>query len=218
MELKSSKPVVASFGGAAASGGYYIACGADKIVSMPTTLTGSIGIFGLFPSAQALADKWGAHYDGVGTNKHSTLGTEVLTIPFLNWGLFPARPLDTLEHAMLQTYVERGYDRFVEACATGRGLPKSHIEGVGQGRVWTGAQAQALSLVDTLGTLQTAIEMAAKMANLSEYSVSEYPSPKDPVTLFTERLLGIAEAKFFPQELLGKEFNLFDVRQAIADF
>jgi len=225
-ELSKEKPVVASFGSAAASGGYYIACGANKIVASPTTLTGSIGIFGLFPSGEKLANKMGASYDGIGTNKNTLLGEQVLSIPFLGAGILPARPLNEGEHAMLQAYVERGYDVFLSRCAEGRNTSKAALDSIGQGRVWAGAQATSIGLADTLGGIETAVEMAANMANLADYSIEEYPRVKDPFERFFEEAFKYAKAKSlefvlgkenYENRLLLKALENHDYRQAISN-
>jgi len=225
-ELKEKKPVVVSMGDYAASGGYYISCNATKIVAQPNTLTGSIGIFGLYPSVEQLAKKMGAHFDGVGTNKHSLFGGGTLTIPLLELGLLPARPLDTDEGKMLQAYIEQGYDSFIGRCADGRGMTKEEINKIGQGRVWTGNQALALGLVDELGDLQKAIEIAAEEAELEDYSTSEYPLQKDFFTQLLEESMGNAKIQFLKafmgkeEFLLKQELNAWknmDFRQAIME-
>jgi signal peptide peptidase SppA, 67K type len=225
-ELKEKKPVIVSMGDYAASGGYYISCNATKIVAQPNTLTGSIGIFGLYPSVEQLAKKMGAHFDGVGTNKHSLFGGGTLTIPLLELGLLPARPLDTDEGKMLQAYIEQGYDSFIGRCADGRGMTKEEINKIGQGRVWTGNQALALGLVDELGDLQKAIEIAAEEAELEDYSTSEYPLQKDFFTQLLEESMGNAKIQFLKafmgkeEFLLKQELNAWknmDFRQAIME-
>jgi protease-4 len=223
--LSKEKPVIASFGSAAASGGYYIACGANKIVASPAALTGSIGIFGLFPSGEKLADKMGASYDGVGTNKNTLFGEQILSIPFLSLGILPARPLSEDEHAMLQAYVERGYDAFLSRCAEGRGMSKEALDSIGQGRVWLGAQAVGIGLADTLGGIETAVEMAASMANLEDYLIEEYPRAKEPFERFFEEAFKYAKAKSlefmlgkenYETSLLLKALENHDYRQAIV--
>ena len=223
-ELSKIKPVIASLGSAAASGGYYIACGANKIVASPATLTGSIGIFGLFPSGEKLANKMGASYDGIGTNKNTLLGEQVISIPFLGAGILPARPLNEGEFAMLQAYVERGYDAFLSRCAEGRNKSKAALDSVGQGRVWAGVQAISIGLADTLGGIETALEMAANMANLENYSIEEYPRAKDPFERFFEEAFRYAKVRSL-EFVLGKEnyeaglllkaLENYDYRQAI---
>jgi len=223
-ELSKVKPVIASFGSAAASGGYYIACGASKIVASPATLTGSIGIFGLFPSGEKLANKMGASFDGIGTNKNTLLGEQVLSIPFWGIGLLPARPLNEGEFNMLQAYVERGYDAFLSRCAEGRNKSKKSLDSIAQGRVWAGAQSVSIGLADTLGGIETAVEMAANMANLEDYSIEEYPRVKDPFERFFEEAFKYAKIRSL-EFVLGKEgyearsllkaLENYDYRQAV---
>jgi protease-4 len=223
-ELSKVKPVVASLGSYAASGGYYIACGANKIVSSPTTLTGSIGIFGLFPSGEKLADKVGAAYDGIGTNKNTLFGERILSIPFLEAGILPARPLNESEHAMLQAFVERGYSAFLSRCAEGRGMSVEALDSIGRGRVWAGAKAFEIGLADTLGGFETALEMAASLANLEYYYTEEFPKLKDPFDRFFEEIFGYVKFKAL-ELVLGKDgyetvrllnaLSNYDYRQAI---
>jgi protease-4 len=211
-ELSKIKPVVASFGSYAASGGYYIACGASKIVSSPATLTGSIGIFGLFPSGEKLANKIGASYDGIGTNKNTLLGEQILSVPFLGAGILPARPLSKSEHSMLQAYIERGYDTFLSRCAEGRNMSKESLDSIGQGRVWAGVQAVDIGLADTLGGIETAMEMAAVLADLEYYSVEEFPKQKDPFEKFFENLFKYVKTRSF-EFVLGKDG--YEIRQLL---
>lgn len=164
--LKEKKPVVISMGGMAASGGYYISCNASRIVAEPTTLTGSIGIFGMFPDAsELLTDKIGLRYDMVKTNKHADFGAQ-------------SRPINDEEGRMLQGYIERGYDLFTRRVAEGRKLSQDSVKVIGEGRVWTGEQALKIGLVDELGDLQTAIKAAAKLAKTTDYVIDTYPAPK----------------------------------------
>lgn len=158
--LKKKKPVIVSMGGYAASGGYYISCGADYIISEPTTLTGSIGIFGMVPDASGLLEgKLGLHFDAVSTNKA--------------YDLEPATGhLSPAAGAAMQAYVDRGYKLFISRVAAGRHMTAQRVNEIGQGRVWTGQQALALKLVDRLGTLDDAIVEAAKRAKLIDYEVT----------------------------------------------
>ena len=158
--LKKKKPVIVSMGGYAASGGYYISCGADYIISEPTTLTGSIGIFGMVPDASGLLEgKLGLHFDAVSTNKA--------------YDLEPATGhLSPAAGAAMQAYVDRGYKLFISRVAAGRHMTAQRVNEIGQGRVWTGQQALALKLVDRLGTLDDAIAEAAKRAKLIDYEVT----------------------------------------------
>ena len=179
-ELKKVKPVIASMGDYAASGGYYISSNADSIIASPTTITGSIGIFGMFYNAEKLAQKVGLHYDMVKTNRFSDFGNML-------------RAMTPGEKALMQANIERGYELFVNRCAVGRNMKAEDIKKVAEGRVWTGEQALSLGLVDKLGYMNDAIEMAANMAGLSEYSVVSYPEKKDAVTALMEGLTGGAQ-------------------------
>lgn len=173
MELKAKKPVVVSMGGMAASGGYYISAPADWIVAEPTTLTGSIGIFGMFPDMSGLlTEKLGIKFDEVKTNKHSAFGTQ-------------ARPFTDEEMKYLEAYIERGYKLFRNRVASGRPLTVEQVEAVAQGHVWLGQDALKIKLVDQLGNLDDAISKAATLAKLKEYHSEAYPAPAD----WTEQLL-----------------------------
>jgi protease-4 len=136
-DLKAGKPVVVSMGDMAASGGYYIACNADKIVAQPTTLTGSIGVFGAIPSFEGTAKKLGISTDEVKTNDFSDFGNVI-------------RPFNEREKQLLQSMVERGYDLFLTRCSEGRDMPKDSMALYAEGRVWTGNQAKEIGLVDEL--------------------------------------------------------------------
>ena len=223
-ELKAVKPVVVSMGTYAASGGYYISCSANKIISEPTTLTGSIGIFGLFPNGAQLAKKMGATYDGVSTNKFSDFGREILSIPFFGVGLLPARPLNKEESAKLQLFVERGYDTFISRCAEGREKTKEEIDAIGQGRVWTGKQALDLGLVDALGGVDLAVKTAAELAGIEKFDINEYPVKKDflmsllegSIENLGERIwMGIIGKETVLNKRMMKLWQNHDVRQAI---
>ena len=164
-ELKKEKPVIVSMGDYAASGGYYIACNADTIVAEPTTLTGSIGIFGMMPDMQGLAQKVGVSFDVVKTNEFSDMG-------------IPVRPMTESEKALMQAYVERGYDLFLTRVSEGRGMTKEAVDQVGQGRIWTGVRAKELGLVDELGGLDRALEIAVARAGVEGYTRMDYPAKK----------------------------------------
>jgi protease-4 len=163
MNLKAKKPVVVSMGGYAASGGYYISCGANYIYSDPTTITGSIGIFGMFPDFSGLlTDKLGVKFDEVKTNKLATFGTM-------------ARPFNAEELALLDQYIGRGYELFRKRVADGRKLPVAQVEEIAQGRVWLGNDALSIKLVDAIGSLDDAVKKAAKLAKIDEYYTANYP-------------------------------------------
>lgn len=164
-ELKKEKPVIVSMGDYAASGGYYISCNADTIVAEPTTLTGSIGIFGIVPSRAGLYRKIGLNFDVVKTNEHGDFG-------------MVSRNMNDSEKDLMQAYINRGYDLFLTRCAEGRGMTKEAIDHIGQGRVWTGARAKELGLVDELGGLDRAIEIAVEKAGVEAYTLMSYPAKK----------------------------------------
>ena len=162
-QLKAKKPVVVSMGGYAASGGYYISCNANYIYAEPTTITGSIGIFGMFPDFSGLlTEKLGVKFDEVKTNKHAAFGTM-------------ARPFNAEELALLDQYIGRGYELFRKRVADGRKQPVDKIEEIAQGRVWLGNDALKIKLVDAIGSMDDAIKKAAQLAKLDEYHASSYP-------------------------------------------
>ena len=194
MNIKSKKPIVVSMGGYAASGGYYISCAADWIVAEPTTLTGSIGIFGMFPDASELMnDKLGLNVATVKTNEYADIG-----------GYY--RPFNEKESALLQGYINRGYELFTKRCADGRGLSQDSIKVIGEGRVWTGVHAKKLGLVDQLGSLEDAIAVAKKKAKIEECTVKDYPAQKS----FIEQLM---EDKA-PENSIAET----QLKQALGDF
>ena len=177
--LKKKKTVVTSMGGMAASGGYYISCNSNWIVAEPTTLTGSIGIFGMIPDYSGLLkDKLGVKFDEVKTNKNSAFGTM-------------ARPMNEEEMHYLDTYVDRGYKLFRKRVADGRKLGVEAVEAVAQGRVWLGQDAFKNKLVDQLGSLDDAVAKAAKLAKLDKYHTSSYPAMPD----FFEQLMSNMDEK-----------------------
>ena len=162
-QLKTKKPVVVSMGGYAASGGYYISCNANYIYSEPTTITGSIGIFGMFPDFSGLlTDKLGVKFDEVKTNKHAAFGTM-------------ARPFNEEEMALLEQYIDRGYKLFRQRVADGRKMTVEQVEEIAQGRVWLGNDALPIKLVDAIGSLDDAVKKAAQLAKLDEYHATSYP-------------------------------------------
>jgi protease-4 len=183
-ELKKEKPVIVSMGGVAASGGYYISCAADMILAEPTTLTGSIGGFALIPEGVEMFKKVGVTWDGVKTNKYSDMevtcsvtGTKV-------------KPFSAEERQIIQAYTNRFIDVFYTRCADGRSKTKDEIDAIGQGRVWTGSQALQNGLVDKLGSLDDAIEIAAERAELTDYDLVSYPKKKEPFAQLMEELMG----------------------------
>jgi len=202
--LKEKKPVIVSMGDYAASGGYYISCAADYIVADPTTLTGSIGIFGMFPNMEELlTDKLGLHFDMVKTNKFADMGTL-------------ARPFNADERAAMQNYINNGYKLFVKRCADGRGMSVEAIEKIAEGRVWTGATAKELGLVDELGGLDKAIEIAAQKAEIEAYSLLTYPSKES----FFSSLMNEGKNNYIEGQLmetLGESYSSIKFIQSVKD-
>lgn len=196
LEVKKVKPVVVSMGDYAASGGYYISCAADWIVAEPTTLTGSIGIFGMFPSLEGLYGKVGLSHDVVKTNTFADFGTT-------------SRSMRADEKHLVQSYIERGYINFVRRCADGRGKTEKEIDAIAQGRVWTGEQALEIGLVDELGGLDKAIEVAAQRAKLVDYSLRNYPEERDFLTQFLEESMIDMKTKLMQSLLSETEFRHF---------
>lgn len=163
MAKADNKPVVVSFGDVAASGGYYIACGADSIFASPNTITGSIGVFGVIPNMESFfKNKLGITFDGVKTAPYADAGAVY-------------RPLNEAEQKMIQASIERTYLQFKQRVAQGRKKGINYIDSIAQGRVWSGQDALQLGLVDRIGNLQDAIASAARLAKLDEYGLKEYP-------------------------------------------
>ena len=191
-ELKAKKPVIVSMGDYAASGGYYISCVADTIVAEPTTLTGSIGIFGIIPNAKGLTDKIGLSYDVVKTNKYDDFGNIM-------------RPFNEDERSLLQMMITEGYDTFVSRCAEGRQMPKEAIEKIAEGRVWTGETAKKLGLVDELGGIDKALDIAVAKAGIEGYTVVSYPAKQD----FFSSLLDTKPTNYVESQLLKSKLGEF---------
>lgn len=192
-QLRKKKPVVVSMGGMAASGGYYMACGADYIFAEPTTLTGSIGIFGMVPDATGLlTDKLGLHFDVVKTNEASDFGAM-------------GRPFSAAETAAMQNYVERGYSLFLKRVAAGRKMKPEAVDRIAQGRVWTGSQALKIKLVDRLGTLDDAVAEAARRAGLKEYAVTEEPG----MSPWLDRLMKTAQGGDYLEQQLRATLGVY---------
>jgi protease-4 len=167
--LKEKKPVVVSMGGVAASGGYMISCGASYIMAEPTTITGSIGIFGLIPNLSGLVtDKLGITWDGVTTNRYTDYETSLV---------FSNENSDEIRY--LQGYVDRGYENFLGIVAQGRGLTKDSVNQIAQGRVWLATDALNIGLVDELGSLEKAVKKAVELASLDRYYTVAYPQKQD---------------------------------------
>lgn len=184
------KPIVVSMGDYAASGGYYIACAADSIVANPTTLTGSIGVFGMIPNLQRFyKNKLGITIDTVNTNKFSDIGIN--------------RPLTDIERAKIQKSVQNTYNTFITHVSKGRGMSKTAVDEVGQGRVWTGYDAKIIGLIDTYGGIEKAINIAAKLAKLDEYRIISLPKKKDPFSEIAIKLGSQAKISNMIMEKIG---------------
>lgn len=203
MNIKAQKPIVVSMGGYAASGGYYISCAADWIVAEPTTLTGSIGIFGTFPVAQELLNnKLGVHFQTVKTNAMS------------DYGDF-SREMNEGERMALQNYVNRGYELFTQRCADGRKTSQAAIKKIAEGRVWTGEHAKALGLVDQLGNLDAAIAKAKKLAKLEDATVLTYPAKVSIFDNILSEMSGDSYADAQMRKTLGEFYPFFSTLQSL---
>ena len=200
--LKEKKPVIVSMGDYAASGGYYISCAANCIVADPTTLTGSIGIFGMFPIVEELlTNKLGLHFETVKTNRFADMGDM-------------KRSSNADEKIAIQNYIDNGYELFVQRCADGRGMSVEDIKKIAEGRVWTGTAAKELGLVDELGGLDKALEIAAKMAKTETYSVISYPEESNTFSsLLNQEKEDYIEGKI--SETLGEYYDYTKLIQSL---
>jgi protease-4 len=200
---KKVKPIIVSMGDYAASGGYYISCAADSIIAEPNTITGSIGIFAILPNMQKLFnDKLGVTFDGVKTGKYADLGDI-------------SRPLSAEERAILQNNVNHGYDDFTKAVAAGRGKTQAYINSIGQGRVYTGSQAEKLGLVDRLGNINDAIASAAKKAKLKNYNLVSYPEQKSFFKQLDGDVTSQMKTKMMKSEL-GDSYRVYEQIKGIT--
>ena len=173
--LKAKKPVVVSMGTYAASGGYYISCAANYIYAEPTTLTGSIGIFGMFPDVSGLlTDKLGLKFDQVKTNKYSNFGTS-------------SRPFNEEEMQYLTNMIDRGYKTFTKRVSDGRKIPVERVYEIAEGRVWLGQDALKIKLVDGIGGIDQAVAKAAELAKVKEYRTRAYPAKADMIESLLNR-------------------------------
>lgn len=203
-ELKTEKPVIVSMGDYAASGGYYISCVADTIVAEPTTLTGSIGIFGMVPNVKELSEKIGLTYDVVKTNKFSDFGNIM-------------RPFNQDEKTLMQMMITQGYDTFVNRCAEGRHMSKEAIEKIAEGRVWTGEAAKELGLVDVLGGIDTALEIAVRKAGIEGYTVVFYPAKQDLLSsLLNTKPTNYVESQILKSKL-GEYYQQFGMLKNLKE-
>lgn len=198
------KPVIASLGDVAASGGYYIVAPAQKIIASPNSITGSIGVFGLFfTGKELLNDKLGIHVDVAKTNNFSDIGSFT-------------RPFKAEEREVFQFMVEDFYDTFITKVGEGRNMAKEEVDAIGQGRVWSGANAIDIGLIDGFGGLEDAIELAAEAANLETYRIVDYPKLKDPFQQLLEDLQGNVKTSILKQEL-GTEYKYYESLKNITE-
>lgn len=196
IKTKKIKPVIVSMGDVAASAGYEMSSNATKIVALPLTITGSIGVFGVMPNfARSLKNNLGITFDTVKTHSNS-VAMSVTTKPSPEFKM------------MMQRNVENFYDNFITRVSEGRNKDKAYIDSIARGRVWAGSQAKALGLVDEYGGLKQAIETAARQAGISDYGLVAYPKTKDIATQLLETLSGENEMKTFAKEL-GKPYSFF---------
>lgn len=196
---KQAKPLIVSMGNVAASGGYYISCMADTIVASPTSITGSIGVFGLFFNAKKmLNEKLGVTVDTVKTAQFA----DILT---------GSRPMTDPEREILQGRIESIYDIFITKVSEGRGIPKNMVDSIGQGRVWSGTDAKRIGLVDVFGGLNTAIDIAARKAKLENYRIEVLPKKVDPLTKLLEKVSGGSDEAdaLIVQKVLGEAYPYY---------
>ncbi|MBI1932526.1 MAG: signal peptide peptidase SppA [Ignavibacteriales bacterium] len=188
--LKKEKPIIVSMSDLAASGGYYISCAANKIVAEPTSLTGSIGVFGIIPNAQKFFnEKLGITFDEVSTSENS--GWATIT-----------KPLNNVQKKFIQNSVDRIYTDFVSRVASGRNMTFEQVDSIAQGRIWSGINAKEIGLVDTLGGINLALDIAAKSAEIEDYKIVEYPVQKETV----EKIMEMFSSKIFS----GINFSIFN--------
>jgi protease-4 len=198
------KPLIVSMGSYAASGGYYIAAPADTILAEPTTLTGSIGVFGvLFNAKGFFNNKLGITTDMVQTNKHGSLGT-------------PFRPLSAEEKAVIQMEIENTYDAFITHVSEGRNISKAAVDSIGQGRIWNALDAKRLGLVDIIGGIDQAIEIAAKKAKIKEYRISIFPKQEDALTSLLSGFSAQMRTKAIVKEL-GENASIYFSTKSIME-
>ncbi|MFZ4582348.1 MAG: signal peptide peptidase SppA [Paludibacter sp.] len=199
--LKAKKPLIVSMGDYAASGGYYISCMADKIVAQPTTITGSIGIFGLIPNIEGLNNKLGFTYDGVKTNK-------------LADAISVNRKFTPEERDLMQNYVNRGYELFVKRCADGRKKTPDQIKAIAEGRVWTGEDALKIGLVDKIGGIDLALKLAVEKAKLKTYMIKDFPVKEDFFAKLMKDFDSSLETRILKSQL-GDDYKLLKKAQEL---
>ncbi|RLD58247.1 MAG: signal peptide peptidase SppA [Bacteroidetes bacterium] len=201
---KKEKPIVVSMGNLAASGGYYIACGADKIFASPSTITGSIGVFGIIPNFEKFFNnKLGVTFDGVKTNENADF-------------ISATKPLTKYQHNIILMEVERIYSTFIKHVAKGRNMTTDEVDAIGQGRVWSGSDAINIGLIDEFGGLDEAIEEAKELADLEDYRVVELPKQKEPIEQIMDDLMGKTRIKLLQNEL-GSNYKYYQFYKEVED-
>ena len=195
---KKEKPLVVSFGDVAASGGYYIACAADKIIASPTSITGSIGVFGMIPNMNEFyKSNFGITFDTVKTNDYADMGIN--------------RKLSSFEKQKIQQGIKDVYQTFISRVSDGREISTKKVDEIGQGRVWSGYDAKKIGLIDEFGGIEKAVELAANLAELDEYRTISLPKQKDP---FTELIDDLTQIKF--SDILSDDIDLINKKDIIA--
>lgn len=202
---RKEKPVVVSFGDVAASGGYYIACAADSIFCLPTTITGSIGVFGIIPNMEAFfRNKLGVTFDGVKTGPYADAGAVY-------------RPLSDSEKKMVQASIEQVYTRFKQRVAEGRKKDTAYVDSIAQGRVWTGLRAKDIGLVDRFGGIGDAVRSAAAMAKLTDYRLREYPAPASIFDRFFGNAAPVNYAQKIKAELGEENYKIYQEMKRVQE-
>lgn len=201
---KAEKPVIVSMGGVAASGGYYISCAADKIFAEASTITGSIGVFGLIPNMKGMFNnKLGINIDRVNTNDYSD-------------GLTPFRPLEIKEREALKSMIEEIYSDFTQKVADGRGMTQAEVDSIGQGRVWTGLNAKEIGLVDEIGGLEDAIAAAVEAAELEDYRINELPEQEDPIEKMMKEFSNEVRLQILGEDIGKAEHYYRNIKSVIS--
>jgi protease-4 len=199
------KPVIVSMGDVAASGGYWISASASKILADQTTLTGSIGVFGIIPNMQKLYnDKLGITFDNVKTNTYSD---------------FPnvTRPLTSYETMILERQIDKIYGDFLTLVSAGRKMQKSEVDSIGQGRIWSGMDAKSIGLIDDFGGLNDAIKLAAEMASVTDYNLMSLPAQKDPIQQIIDELSGNVSTGMIRKEL-GEYYTYYQYLKQMKEY
>ena len=201
---KEEKPLVVSMGNLAASGGYYISCGADKIFASPSTITGSIGVFGVIPNLKNFFNnKLGITFDGIKTNENADF-------------MSTTKPLTKYQYDLIQMEIERVYSTFLKHVAKGRNMTTEQVDTIGQGRVWSGSDAIEIGLIDEFGGLKRAIEEAKNLADIKDYRVMELPEQKEPLELIMDDLMGKTKVRLLQNEL-GSNYKYYQYLKEVGE-